>query len=51
MFSRGVDLEDLQSLLIGTEKHARHIQLATVDDLHQPAVRELIQRAIQLATG
>ncbi|HEY3344624.1 MAG TPA: DUF1801 domain-containing protein [Anaerolineaceae bacterium] len=51
MFSRGVDLEDPQGLLVGTGKRARHIKLTTVDEVHQPAVREMIQRAVQLATG
>jgi hypothetical protein len=51
MFSRGVDLEDPQGLLIGTGKRARHIKLTTVDEVHQPAVREIILQAVQLTTG
>jgi hypothetical protein len=51
MFSRGVDLEDPQGLLVGTGKRARHIRLTAVDDVHQPAVREMIQRAVRLTTG
>jgi len=44
-FARGADLPDPARLLEGTGKRARHVKLRTLEDLDNPALRELLQFA------
>ena len=44
-FFYGADLADPQNLLEGTGKELRHIKIRSAEQLRQPAVRELIERA------
>lgn len=44
-FFYGADLPDPQNLLEGAGKELRHIKIRSADELQQPAVRVLIERA------
>ncbi|MCA1816138.1 MAG: DUF1801 domain-containing protein [Acidobacteria bacterium] len=48
-FLNGARLDDPSGLLRGEGKVARHIVLASADDLDKPAVRSLVSRAIKLS--
>lgn len=48
-FLNGAELDDPSGLLRGEGKVARHIVLASADDLDKPAVRSLVSRAIKLS--
>ena len=47
-FARGIDLPDPSGLLAGTGKRARHVKLAQIEDVDQPALRTLIEAAAGL---
>ena len=47
-FREGVQLEDRYGLLRGTVKHARHIQVKSLDDLNKPALRYYVKQALKL---
>ena len=44
-FFYGADLPDPQNLLEGAGKELRHIKIRSAEQLRQPAVRELVERA------
>ncbi|MEM7032425.1 MAG: DUF1801 domain-containing protein [Chloroflexota bacterium] len=44
-FFYGADLDDPEGLLEGAGKALRHIKIATLDELHNPAIRALIEQA------
>lgn len=48
-FLQGAGLPDPHRLLKGSGKVARHLVLETADDLDEPAVQELIDRALERA--
>jgi len=48
MFGQGTVLTDPVGLLQGSGKRARHVKINRMEDLAQPAVRELIEEAIRL---
>lgn len=43
--ARGADLPDPAGLLAGTGKRARHVKLARVEDVDDPALRALLEEA------
>lgn len=47
-FREGVQLEDRYGLLRGTVKHARHVQISSLDELNKPALRYYIKQALKL---
>jgi hypothetical protein len=47
MFARGTDLPDLEGLLVGIEKRARHITIRQEADLEHPGIRSLLVAALQ----
>lgn len=48
-FARGTSLPDPAHKLQGTGKKARHIKFKSLDEIDDPAVRALLQAAIDLA--
>ena len=48
IFARGAHLPDPQGLLQGSGKHARHIRIQRVEDVHLPAVLSLCEQAVHL---
>ncbi len=48
MFARGTELPDPAGLLAGTGKRARHVNLRRVEDVENPAVRDLLVSALAL---
>ena len=46
-FFRGADLPDPQKLLKGSGKQVRHIVLETAADLDNPAIKALMERALE----
>ena len=48
-FNRGALLPDPNRVLAGTGKYNRHISIRNEDDLNRPAVRRLLQAAIEQA--
>ena len=48
-FARGTSLPDPQHKLQGTGKRARHIKFKSPDEIDHPAVRALLEAAIDLA--
>ncbi len=44
----GTKLDDPEGLLEGTGKSMRHVKFRSVDDVHRPGVRELIEQASQV---
>ncbi len=48
MFAKGTQLPDPEGLLEGTGKKARHVKLKTLTDMDRPAVRTLIEAAVEL---
>jgi hypothetical protein len=48
-FARGTSLPDPECKLQGTGKRARHIKFKSPDEIDDPAVRALLQAAIDLA--
>ncbi|MDT7540405.1 MAG: hypothetical protein QOE33_309 [Acidobacteriota bacterium] len=48
-FLQGVRLPDPQKVLRGGGKTVRHVALKSADDLDEPAIRELISHALELA--
>lgn len=49
-FPRGVDLPDPAGLLAGTGKRARHVRIATVQEVDMPALRALLEAAVAQLT-
>jgi len=47
-FREGVQLEDRHGLLRGTVKHARHVQVSSLDKLNRPAISDYIEQALKL---
>jgi hypothetical protein len=45
-FARGTELLDSEGLLSGTGKKARHIKIKRMDEIDRPAVRALIEEAL-----
>ncbi|MGD9721566.1 MAG: hypothetical protein AB7O59_06240 [Pirellulales bacterium] len=45
-FNRGAELPDPRHLLLGTGAKIRHLRIATIDDLREPGVRDLLRAAI-----
>ncbi len=45
-FNYGSELSDPENLLEGTGKRFRHVRLNTIEDVHKPSLRALIQFAI-----
>jgi hypothetical protein len=50
-FYRGTDLADPDQLLEGTGAKLRHIKMRSLDDVHRPSVRALIQAAVDERTS
>lgn len=48
-FARGTSLPDPGHKLQGTGKRARHVKFKSLDELDDPAVRDLLQAALELA--
>lgn len=48
MFSKGTQLPDPSKLLDGTGKHARHVKIRSEAETQNPALRALLEEAIQL---
>jgi hypothetical protein len=48
MFAKGTQLPDPEKLLEGTGKKARHVKLKTMAEVEKPAVRALIETAVEL---
>jgi hypothetical protein len=48
MFARGTELPDPAGLLAGTGKRARHVKIAHPDDIDPPALRAVLQAAVEL---
>lgn len=48
-FTRGVDLEDQEGLLIGEGKQMRHLKILELRDLKRPYLRPFIRAAIKNA--
>ena len=46
-FYQGVDIADPEGLLEGTGAKMRHVKIRSLDDAHRPAVRALIQGALE----
>lgn len=47
-FQRGASLDDPKGLLVGTGKDMRHVKVVGMDDIDAPAIRRLLQQAIEL---
>lgn len=47
-FWRGVDLDDPQGLLQGSGDKMRHVKLAKVVDIDEPALSAFVKQAVQL---
>ena len=47
-FREGVQLEDRHGLLRGTVKHARHVQVSSLEQLNRPALSDYIKQALKL---
>lgn len=45
--ARGVDLPDPEGLLTGTGKRARHVRLSGPADVNRPALRALLEAAVE----
>ncbi len=45
IFSRGTELPDLEGLLTGTGKRARHVRIDRIEDISRKAVRDLLDAA------
>jgi hypothetical protein len=48
MFSKGIQLPDPAKLLDGTGKLARHIKLRSEAEIQNPALRKLLEEAIEI---
>jgi hypothetical protein len=46
-FPRGVDLPDPTGLLSGTGKRARHVKITVIQEVEAPALRGLLEAAIE----
>lgn len=51
MFAQGASLADPYALLRGSGKRARHIRLQSLEDVLQPGVRALLERAVAHKTA
>lgn len=51
IFNRGIDLDDPAGLLEGVGKKARHVKIASAEDLARPAVEQLILAAARIAAA
>jgi hypothetical protein len=49
IFNRGTDLEDPAGLLEGVGKRARNVRLTSAEQLHNPALDQLIRDAARIA--
>jgi hypothetical protein len=47
MFGQGAVLTDPVGLLQGSGKRARHVKINRLEDLEQPAMRELLEEAVR----
>ena len=47
MFAKGTSLPDPEGLLTGTGKRARHVKIQQLMEIDNPAVRVLIEAAVQ----
>ncbi|TLN09795.1 DUF1801 domain-containing protein [bacterium] len=47
MFSQGAVLTDPVGLLQGSGKRARHVKITRLENLEQPAMRELLEEAVR----
>ncbi len=48
MFERGAELPDQAGLLAGTGKRARHVKLRQMEDVEDPALRDLLDAVLAL---
>jgi hypothetical protein len=48
MSARGAELPDPAGLLAGTGKRARHVKLRQMEDVEDPALRDLLDAALAL---
>lgn len=46
-FNYGANLPDPEGLLEGTGKLFRHVKIASVEETERPAIRQLLERAVQ----
>lgn len=46
-FNYGSELEDTNSLLIGSGKHIRHLKIKNTEDLESPHIQKFIEKAIE----
>lgn len=49
-FYQGAHLPDPESRLEGTGKNMRHVKISSIEDIHQPAIKSLIQAALKERT-
>ena len=48
MFSKGTQIPDLDKLLVGTGKQARHVKIKSEAETENPALRRLLQETLKL---
>ena len=48
IISKGTELPDPQGLLSGTGKRARHVRITTAEEVEQPGVRSLLEKAVAI---